>query len=69
MKLKSIEKIRDMACRALEDETNLGGMTYQEGVANALLWAIGDYTDEPLDDADSESTHNDSEKLTLEENI
>lgn len=50
------EQIDEQANRASEQVNHGGskwpGMTYEEGVQNALQWAIGAWDDKPMEDDD-----------------
>lgn len=50
--MRSRSEIEDQI--ALADDAIGGsefpGMTYEEGVSNALRWALGDTNDKPMDD-------------------
>jgi hypothetical protein len=35
---------------AIDGESQVPGMSYEEGVENALRWALGDSDDEPIED-------------------
>lgn len=51
MKLKTPEEIVN-AINGLDDKPNLSGMTYKEGLDDALRWMLGDIEDDefyPLD--------------------
>lgn len=46
---EEIDNQLNLAAGAAESGTNLPGMSYEEGVQNAILWLSGDFDDPPID--------------------
>lgn len=46
----NIEQIEEQLYAARDSRKNFTGMTYQEGVDNALSWVTGLTTDKPMED-------------------
>ncbi len=44
---EQMHKAGDIVC---EGDTKVAGMTYEEGVDNALRWALGESDDAPIED-------------------
>jgi len=47
---KEIKDTRDKASGFLEHSTKWPGMSYEEGVYNTLMWLLGDYEENPMQD-------------------
>lgn len=47
-----IESMMDKAANIAMEGTKVRGMSYEEGVENALRWALGFSEDEPIEDED-----------------
>ena len=54
-------EIEAEANKAQGDTSNLSGMTYQEGVAAALNWVLGEWADKPMEDRLDEDEDEDEE--------
>lgn len=48
--MKSQSEIKEMIDKASDDERNLHGMTYQEGVRAALEWVLENWDEDPIED-------------------
>ena len=48
--MRSKTEIFEQIDRATETNGNMHGMTYEEGVKEALLWAMGESQDKPIED-------------------
>lgn len=44
------EQMEKAGDQVIEGNTKVPGMTYEEGVDNALRWALGDSDDAPIED-------------------
>lgn len=47
---EEIDEVMNQAAEAMDQGTKWLGMSYEEGVHNALLWVIGDREDSPMED-------------------
>lgn len=70
--MRTKEEIEDMMAKAgtwiEEGATAVGGMTYEEGVDNALRWVLGDEDEPPIErehdeEEDDEDEDNGDEEL------
>ena len=48
--MRTRDEIEKQIDAARSGESNYFGQTYEEGVAEALLWALGDSDDPPIED-------------------
>ena len=51
---QEIDDQRNAAAMGMDGGSKVPGMSYEEGVSQALGWVLGDYSDAPLDLADYE---------------
>ena len=48
--MRTDDEIQDQIAKAQDNNGQFPGMTYEEGVAAALLWVTGDHEDAPMED-------------------
>lgn len=45
-----INRVLDKAMKAFDEGTNYPGMSYEQGIMDAIQWIVGETDDEPLEE-------------------